>query len=265
VPPGTRLGTLRSALAARTGLPPLPVTAPATHDTASAIAGTPLADGFAFVSSGTWSLVGIETREPVLTAQALARNVTNEAGVAGTNRLLKNVMGLWLVDSCQRQWQAQGRAPSSAELERRLLGAPLAAAQLDPDDPRFLNPPDMLAAIAAASAERGQPPVDDPVELTHVLLSALARRYAEVAGWLAELVGRPIAGLHVVGGGSQNSVLNQLTADATGLPVRAGPVEATALGNVLVQAIADGAFADLAAARATVRPYVLREFRPRVP
>jgi rhamnulokinase len=260
---GTRLGTLRPELAAATGLPPRPLVAPGTHDTASAVAGTPLADGWAYLSSGTWSLVGVETRDVVLGAAALAHNVTNEAGVSGTNRLLKNVMGLWLLDSCNRRWREQGRAPSYADLERALLSRPPSTVRLDPDDPRFLHPPDMPAAIAAQLAERGQPVIDDPIELSHVVLTALARRYAEIVGWLGELTGRRVAGVHIVGGGSRNRVQAQLTADLTGLPVKAGPVEATALGNVLVQAIADGAFADLAAARAAVQPFVEMEFAPR--
>lgn len=260
---GTRLGTLRPELAARAGLPQLPIVAPGTHDTASAVAGTPLADGWAYLSSGTWSLVGVETRSAVLGATAFAHNVTNEAGVFGTNRLLKNVMGLWLLDSCHKRWREQGRAPAYADLERALLARPPSALRFDPDDPRFLHPADMPAAISAQLRERGLPVVDDPIELSHVVLTSLAQRYAEIVGWLGELTGRRVAGVHIVGGGSKNRVQAQLTADLTGLPVKAGPVEATALGNVLVQAIADGEFADLASARAAVRPFVEMEFVPR--
>lgn len=262
VAPGTRLGTLRPELAARLGLPELPIVAPATHDTASAVAGTPLDHHWAFISSGTWSLVGIETAAPVLGEAALSRNVTNEAGVGG-NRLLKNVMGLWLFDSCLRSWRQQGRAPDLDELQRRLLPRPPATVRIDPDDPRLLHPDDMPRAIAAQLRERGLPAIDDPFELSHVLLTSLAHRYAEILGWLRDLTGRRIEGVHIVGGGSRNRVLDQLTADLAGLPVRAGPVEATALGNVLVQAIADGAFADLAAARAAAGPFVECELQPR--
>lgn len=263
VPPGTRLGTLRPGLAAANGLPHLPVVAPATHDTASAVAGTPLGPGEAFLSSGTWSLVGVETAAPVLTDQALQRNVTNEAGVAGQNRLLKNVMGLWLLDSCLASWRRTGRAPGLDELQQRLLPLPPASLRIDPDDPRFLNPPDMPAALADWLRERGLGPLDDPFALAHVLLTSLAHRYAEIVRWLGELTGRPVPGVRIVGGGSRNLVQAQLTADLTGLPVRTGPVEATALGNVLVQAIADGAFPDLATARGALVPFVEREFRPR--
>jgi rhamnulokinase len=263
VPAGTRLGTLRPELAARTGLPRLSVVAPGTHDTASAVAGTPLADGWAFLSSGTWSLVGVETREVVLGEAALARNVTNEAGVHGSNRLQKNVMGLWLFDSCCRSWREQGREPRREELEHALFPRPPSTLRIDPDDPAFLNPTDMPAAIADWMRARGMPAIDDPLELCHVLLSSLAQRYAEIVGWLGQLTGRRIEGVHIVGGGSRNRVLDQLSADLTGLPVRTGPVEAAALGNLLVQAIADGSFADLAQARAALRPFVEGAFEPR--
>lgn len=263
VPAGTALGTLRPELAAAAGLPPLPIVAPATHDTGSAVAGTPLADGWAYISSGTWSLVGVETSAPVLTDLALQRNVTNEAGVYGTNRLLKNVMGLWLLDGCMARWREQSRAPDLDELQRRLLPLPPATIRIDPDDARFLHPPDMPAAIQSWLTEHGQSPIDEPFALAHVVLTSLAQRYAEIVRWLGELTGRRIAGVHIVGGGSRNHVQAQLCADLTGLPVRTGPVEATALGNVMVQAIADGAFADLATARVAAAAFVEREFRPR--
>jgi rhamnulokinase len=263
VPAGTKLGTLRPELAARTGLPTIAVIAPGTHDTASAVAGTPLTSGSAFVSSGTWSLVGIETATVVLGDAALARNVTNEAGVFGINRLLKNVMGLWLFESCMKRWREQGRAPSYQTLEQALLPRPGSALRIDPDDPRLLNPPDMTAAIQTQLREQGHAAPDDPIELSHVILTSLARRYAEITGWLSDLAGTRIHRLHIVGGGSRNLVQAQLTADFTGLPVHTGPVEATALGNVLVQAIADGAYRDLATARKALEPFVERTFVPR--
>ncbi len=140
---------------------------------------------------------------------------------------------------------------------------PPSSLRIDPDDPHFLNPPDMPSAIAEWMRARGMPAIDDPFDLSHVLFSSLAQRYAEIVGWLGELSGRRIQGVHIVGGGSRNCVLDQLTADLTGLPVRTGPVEATALGNVLVQAIADGSFTDLAQARAALRPFVEDAFEPR--
>jgi len=265
---GTRLGTLHPALARRLGLAELPVVAPGTHDTASAVAGTPLEPGWAYLSSGTWSLVGLETAAPVLGGRAVAENVTNEAGVQGTNRLLKNVMGLWLLEECRRAWERRG-APLGHEALQARLGArpPLSAARvaaLDPDDLRFLNPADMPAEIAAALVERGAPPPADALELAQLVLLALARRYAAVLALLGQLTGASPAGLQVVGGGSRNDFLNQATADAAGIPVRAGPVEATALGNLAVQALHDGALPDLAAARrAIARAQPARVFVPR--
>ncbi len=261
---GTSLGRLRPELARRLGLAELAIVAPGTHDTASAVAGTPLEPGWAYVSSGTWSLVGLETSAPVLTPRACAENVTNEAGVFGTNRLLKNVMGLWLLESCRRSWASRGPVLAHDELQRALAGRAPLRQRLDPDDPRFLNPPDMPAAIAAHLCATGQPPLEGELALSQLVLESLARRYAEIVALLADLTSTPIRGLHVVGGGSQNDYLDQATADATGLPVRAGPVEATALGNVAVQAIHDGAFADLAAARrAIARSFRAKAFDPR--
>jgi rhamnulokinase len=251
---GTPLGRLRPELARRLGLAELAVVAPGTHDTASAVAGTPLEPGWAYVSSGTWSLVGFETRAPVLGARAAAENVTNEAGVFGTNRLLKNVTGLWLLESCRRAWAQRGPVLAHEALQRALAGRAPLAQRLDPDDPRFLNPPDMPAAIAAFLRETGQAPLAGELDVSQLVLESLARRTAEVVTLLAELTGERPRGLHVVGGGSQNAFLNRRIAAATGLALRAGPVEATALGNVLVQAIRDGAFPDLAAARRAVAP-----------
>lgn len=261
---GTALGRLRPELARRLGLGAIEVVAPGTHDTASAVAGTPLAPGWAYVSSGTWSLVGVETSAPVLGARASVENVTNEAGVFGTNRLLKNVMGLWLLESCRKSWSRRGPVLAHDELQRALAARPPLAQRLDPDDPRFLNPPDMPAAIADHLRATGQAALEGELSLSQLVLESLARRYAEIVTLLSELTGTPIHGLHVSGGGSQNDFLNQATADATGLPVRAGPVEATALGNVAVQAIHDGAIADLAAARRVIASsFQAREFVPR--
>lgn len=261
---GTELGRLRPELARRLGLAELAVVAPGTHDTASAVAGAPLEPGEAYVSAGTWSLVGLETSAPVLGRAAAAANVTNEAGVLGTNRLLKNVMGLWLLESCRRSWSARGTVLSHEALQRALAGRAPLPWRLDPDDPRFLHPPDMPAAIAAALREQGETPPTDELDLSQLVLEALGRRTAEVLAQLAALTGHAPTGLRVVGGGSRNDFLNQATADATGLPVRAGPVEATALGNVALQALADDAFPDLAAARAAIgRSVAERRYRPR--
>ena len=262
VPAGTVLGTMHAELARRLGFATAPrIVAPGTHDTASAVAGTPLEPGWAYLSSGTWSLVGLETAEPVLGARAAEANVTNEAGVFGTNRLLKNVMGLWLLESCRRAWSAKGTVLAHDALQQALAGRAPLAQRLDVDDARFLNPPDMPQALAAYLAETGQAALTGELELSQLVLESLARRYAEVLALLGALTGTRPRGLHVVGGGSQNEFLNRRTAAATGLPVRAGPVEATALGNLAVQAIADGTFPDLAAARAALaRSFTPREF-----
>jgi rhamnulokinase len=261
--PGAVLGTLRGELARESPLAAARIVAPATHDTASAVLGTPLEPGWAFVSSGTWSLVGIERAAPVLSPEACAANITNEAGVANTTRVLKNVMGLWILEGCRAAWARTG-----APLELARIGAGVGGGQpdercIDPDDLRFLDPPDMVVAVRAFLRETGQRDTQDPLELARIVLQSLALRYAEVVRTLERLGGAPIVGLHVVGGGSRNDVLNQMAADASGLPVRAGPEEATALGNLLVQACAAGALPDFQFARRFVaRALPARTFEP---
>ncbi len=258
VAPGTELGTLFPSVARETGLPEdVKVVAPATHDTASAIAAAPTdrtghAD-WAYISSGTWSLVGVETQAPVLTDAALAANVTNEGGVDGTNRLLKNVMGLWLVQGVRRSFARGGQELTYDELTRRAEAAEGLVSLVDPDDPRFLAPADMAAEIAGYCRDTGQPEPGDVAAIVRCCLDSLALRYAAVLDTLAGLTGVAPQVVHVVGGGSRNETLNQLTADACGVPVLAGPVEATALGNVLVQARAAGYVRSLADLRAVVR------------
>lgn len=258
VPPGTELGRLFPSLAQRTGLPEsVKVVAPATHDTASAVAAIPTGSSghadWAYISSGTWSLVGVETQGPVLGETALAANVTNEGGVDGTNRLLKNVMGLWLVQGVRRSFARGGDELDYAELTRRAGEAEGLVSLIDPDDARFLAPTDMAAEIVGYCRETGQPEPEDVAALVRCCLDSLALRYAAVLDELANLTGERPGVVHVVGGGSRNGLLNQLTADACGVPVLAGPVEATALGNVLMQAKAAGAIGSLAELRAVVR------------
>ncbi len=261
VPPGTEVGRLRAELAAELDLPPLRVVAPATHDTGSAVAGAPLRAGWAYISSGTWSLVGVELDAARIDEATAAHNFTNEGGAFGTIRFLKNVMGLWLLESCRREWQAEGIPVDYDALLGAVAAREDAPALFFPDDPRLFNPPDMRAAIAAQLRETGRPVPPDAVGMTKAILDSLATRYASVVRSIEELTGRPIPGLQIVGGGSQNDYLNQATANATGKPVLAGPVEATVLGNVLVQAIAAGRFADLAEARRHVAAQLgLREY-----
>jgi len=245
---------------------PLPLVAVGSHDTASAVAAVP-ADGqdFAYISSGTWSLVGMELDRPVVTEASRAANFTNEAGIDGTVRFLRNVSGLWLLQECQRHW-GPAAGPVEALLKAAAQEPPLRFV-IDADDPVFLPPDDMPGRIAAWLRKRGRPVPRSPAEFTRCILDSLAIAYRRALADAQELSGRHADVVHVVGGGSRNELLCQLTADATGLPVVAGPAEATALGNVLVQARALGAAPDsLAGLRAQIRnsPAVLglRRYRP---
>lgn len=250
VQPGTVLGPLRPDVAAETGLAGARVVAPGSHDTASAVVGAPLADPTtAFLSSGTWSLIGLEVAAPVVSDVTLAANLTNEGGVAGTIRLLRNVMGLWLVQESRRALWPAGEPPSYEELAELAGAAPAFTAFINPDDERFLRPGDLPARVRVFCAETGQPVPQDDGTLIRVILESLALRYAVAVDELARASGHPIRAIHVVGGGSNHRLLCRLTADATGLPVRAGPVEATAIGNLAVQAIAAGELASVAEAR----------------
>lgn len=267
VQPGTEIGPLKPSLASAAGLTGVRVIAPATHDTGSAVAGAPLVEDWAFISSGTWSLVGAERRTPLINAEILRHNFTNEGGVYGTFRLLKNVMGLWLLESCRREWQAHGQMVEYATLLREVEAIEGFPALIYPDAPRFFNPTSMLDAIHEQLAETGQSVgAMTPALVAKVVLDSLALRYASVLGTL-EMVGqRKIAGVQIVGGGSLNAYLNQKTADFFGVPVVAGPTEATVIGNVLVQAIAAGRFKSLSEARWYVAQNVeLQQFDPQDP
>jgi rhamnulokinase len=242
------------------------VVAPGTHDTASAVAGTPLGAGWAYISSGTWSLVGVERQEPLLSVDASRAGLTNEAGVSGTVRLLTNVMGLWLLESCRREWEAEGRPQALSPLLSAVARVEDVAGVVYPDDRRFLAPASMVRELRSALAESGQPNPDDPVRLAKAVLDSLALRYAAVVATIERVTGRPIPGIHIVGGGSLNSYLNQATADASGRDVLAGPVEATAIGNLFVQGMAAGSIGSLAEGRrlvAEAHPPV--RFEPRSP
>jgi rhamnulokinase len=248
---GSVVAPLRAALAAHLGLRAgVPVIATGTHDTANAVVAVPGLDGHsAFISSGTWSLIGVETHQPIVDAAALALNVTNEGGVAGTTRLLKNVMGLWLLQECRRHWQRAGADHRWEDILAAAAAAPAFASLVDPDAPEFLAPADMPAALRAFCARTGQPLPDGVGALARCCLESLALKYCVVLDGLERLTGRSIRVLRIVGGGSQNALLNQFTANAAARPVVAGPVEATALGNVVMQAIALGAIPDVAAGR----------------
>jgi rhamnulokinase len=256
VPSGTALGGLLPEVAAETGLQGVQVVVPAAHDTGSAVAGAPLQPGWAYISSGTWSLAGVEREGALVNAEVARHNFTNEGGVYGTTRFLKNVMGLWILESCRREWRERGLPVDYDDLLRQAAAIDGDAGLIYPDDARFLNPPSMLAAIAEQLTETGQAVPSDPPAVVKAILDSLACRYASVFSTIETLTGQPIEGIQIIGGGSQNAYLDQATATATGKPVLAGPVEATATGNAVVQAIAAGRFASLADARAHVARHV---------
>ncbi|MEX2287769.1 MAG: rhamnulokinase family protein [Planctomycetaceae bacterium] len=268
VMPGTRLGRLRDGVATSTGLARIEVIASATHDTGAAVAAVPTdrtgnAD-WAYISSGTWSLMGVEVRQAVLTDRVLELNVTNEGGIDGTYRLLKNIMGLWLVQECRRSFNKQGRTLDYAELVPLAQQARPFRSLIEPDDARFLKPDDMPTAIRDWCRDHDEPMPDSPGELIRCALESLALKYRAVLDWLEELTMTRVEVIHIVGGGSQNELLNQFTANACGKPVIAGPMEATVLGNVLVQARAAGEVSTLSDIREVVRKsYELRHYEPR--
>jgi rhamnulokinase len=254
VPPGTVLGNLRASVCEETGSPAIPVVASAGHDTASAVAAVPASGSdYIYLSSGTWSLMGVESQEPIITAQSLAYDFTNEGGVGGTFRFLKNIMGLWLVQECRREWARTGKDYSYDDLTRLAAESPAFGPLVAVNDIHFLPPGDMPARIQAFCRETGQAVPETKGQIGRCVLESLALEYRWVAERLDEMVGHRLPTVHIFGGGSQNKLLNQFAADATGRTVVAGPVEATAIGNVLVQAIALGRLASLADGRALVR------------
>jgi rhamnulokinase len=252
VQPATELGSLLPGVAREVGAG-LPVFAVASHDTASAVIAVPAqGSDFAYISSGTWSLVGVETPGPVVTRDAMETNFTNEGGFGGTTRFLKNVMGLWLLQECRRTWAREGRGYSYEELARLAEAAPAAGPLVDPDHPAFLAAGEMPSRIRRFCEETGQKPPEEPAAVARCVFESLALKYRYAIEQARELTGRPVGTVNVVGGGSQNALLCQLTADATRLPVVAGPVEATAMGNVMVQAFARGRVGSLEEIRAVV-------------
>jgi rhamnulokinase len=264
VQPATAAGFLRNDVAADLGVPPIPVIAVASHDTASAVAAVPAASPFASLSSGTWSLLGTELERPVVTEQALAWNFTNEGGIGGTYRLLKNIMGLWLVEGCRRAWERAGIWPGYEAMAASTLAAPPFRSLIDPDDPRFLNPPDMPEAIAEFCRESGQDVPETSGAMMRCVLESLAFAYRQVLERAEQLAGARFSGLHVVGGGTKNATLQQFTANAIGRPVWAGPTEATAIGNLLGQLMASGQIGSVAEGRELVRAsFPVEVYEPR--
>ncbi|MDB6023769.1 MAG: rhaB, partial [Pedosphaera sp.] len=267
VRPGTGLGPLRASVAERTGLEGVAVIAPAAHDTGSAVAAVPTAHtgqaNWAYLSSGTWSLMGVEVQEAQLSPRVLELNFTNEGGVDGTYRLLKNIMGLWLVQQCKRSFEVRGKKLDYAELMRVAAAERPLVSLINPNDQRFLNPPDMPRAIQEFCRETGQPVPESEGALVRCALESLALIYQTVLRGLEEVTGTRIEVIHIIGGGSRNDLLNQFTADACARRVLAGPVEATALGNLLVQARACGQISSLVELRSIVtRSCDVRTFEP---
>ena len=241
VPTGTVIGTLTDALAAETGIGKVPVVAVAGHDTASAVAAVPAADEkFAYLSSGTWSLMGIEVKEPVITEETAALNITNEGGVEGTTRLLKNITGMWILEQCIKEWKKEAIEYTYPEIVKMARDAEPFQSFIDPDDASFANPKSMIAAIKEFCTKSGQKVPRNHSELIRCIFESLALKYKNVLDKFRSLAPFPIERLHIIGGGAKNRLLNQFTANATGVTVVAGPSEGTAIGNIMLQARAAG-------------------------
>ena len=264
VEPGTLLGKLLPGIARNSVLGETSVIAPAAHDTGSAVAAISAREGTAFLSSGTWSLLGTEVDQPVITSEALRLNFTNEGGVCGTTRLLKNVMGLWMLQRCRQIWSTQaGHSYEHSELMELAAREESFCCLVDPDHESFLRPADMSAAIDQFCARTHQPAPKTPAGYVRSILESLAFKYRVVLASLEKLTGKRVERIRVIGGGAKNRLLNQLTADATGRTVLAGPAEATALGNVAMQMLAMGAVSSLKEVRGIIeRSYPAEVFEP---
>lgn len=264
VEPGSVIGTLLPEIVHGSALASTSVIAPASHDTGSAVAAISARDGTAFISSGTWSLVGTELDAPVLSSAAMRLNFSNEGGVNGTTRLLKNVMGLWMLRKCRDSWAEQRGKSDYAELMGLAAGEPAFQCLVDPDDESFLRPKDMCRAIDDFCVRTQQAPPPRPGAYVRTILESLAMKYREVVHDLEQVTSHPVEQIRIIGGGSKNRLLNQFTADATGRRVIAGPVEATALGNIAVQILATGEATSLREARGIIDRSIPTEiFEPR--
>lgn len=251
--PGTVVGTLTPEVQRLTGLGAVPVVAVAGHDTASAVAAVPArSERFAYLSSGTWSLMGIETREPIINKESFARNFTNEGGVEGTTRFLKNICGMWLLERSRAEWKAAGQPYSYDYIYAHIPDVPAFRSLINPDDPCFANPECMVGAIQHYCRTTGQTVPETTEEVCRCIFDSLALRYRQVFGYLREMAPFPLETLHIIGGGTQNVLLNQLTANATGVTVVTGPIECTAIGNIMLQAKAAGIVEDIRSMRALI-------------
>ncbi len=270
--PGTNLGPLRPEIASATGIQSANVVLPGTHDTASAVMAVPATSepsdqpDWCYISSGTWSLMGVETPNPVINDRCRELNFTNEGGVGGRTRLLKNIGGLWLVQECRRIWKEQGDEYGWQELVRRANESQPLVSLIDPDHPSFTAPEDMPAAIAAFCRQHNEPAPETVGAVIRTALESLAMRYRMVLEWLESLTGGNIATIHIVGGGTQNRLLCQMAADACNRRVVAGPVEATAIGNVMMQAVSSGDVGSITQAREIIAAsFPVEEFTPQNP
>ncbi len=263
ITPGQQIGQLLPEVASETGSAQIPVVAVGGHDTASAIASVPAEDpDFAYISSGTWSIFGIETDEPVISEKTLELNFTNEGGVEGKTRFLKNIMGMWLIQECRRIWAREYEYswPEMVELAKTVEPFRFT---IDPDEPRFLNPENMPGEIAASCEEKGQGIPESHAQIIRCIYDSLALKYKQVLDEIRQVSDKQINRIHVIGGGANNDFLNQLTADVCQLPVWAGPTEATATGNILMQAKAMGVVSSLDEIREIVRnSFELKKFEP---
>ncbi len=270
VPSGTVLGDITEDVAAECGVQRVPLIAPACHDTGSAVAGVPAersgeeVPDWCYISSGTWSLMGVELRGPIINEKSLRYNYTNEGGVGGSIRFLKNIVGMLLVQECRKQWHREGYDHSYGELVSMAESAPAFLSLIDPNDPPFLVPGNMPQKIEAFCSKTGQKEPHSRAEFVRVCLESLALAYRKTIEGFEDILWRRIEVIHIVGGGCQNTLLNQMTADACGRTVIAGPVEATAAGNILTQAMAVGEVKDLSELRNIVRhSFDVKRYEPR--
>lgn len=265
VEPGTVLGEIHPDLAKEYRMQGVQITAVASHDTGSAIASIPSEDdNFAYISSGTWSLMGFESEHPVINNTSARLNFTNEGGVGHTFRVLKNIMGLWLIQECKRIWDGQQKEYTFPELVEMSQQSTAFRSLVDPNDLRFLNPESMPEAIAQFCKETKQPVPQQPGEFARCIFESLALAYRKTVDGMKEISDKQIDRIHIIGGGSQNELLCQYTANATGLPVVAGPAEGTALGNIMVQALAQGYVKSLAEIRKLIRnSFSFKTFEPK--
>lgn len=271
VQPGTVLGKIKKDIAEETGInKSAQIITPLTHDTGSAVAAVPIDMGafqegeWAYLSSGTWSLLGVELKEPLINKNVMEYNFTNEGGIGGSIRFLKNLSGLWIIQECKKVWDKEEDILSWDLIAEKSSKAPKFQTIINPDDPMFLNPPNMIEAIRQFCAKTGQDFPEDKGSIARTVFESLALRYKHALLQMEELLGKKVKILHVIGGGSQNNVLNQFTASALQIPLKAGPKEATAIGNLLVQMLALGEIEDVKELRQIVRDsFPIKEFEPK--